>query len=84
MTVNDRKSKYKRTNWRNDDNDANRQIGTKMSVNWTGAMKQVMTKEETALTEADKERKPEKREGGAAASPETRAIHSGIPSRSHE
>lgn len=41
-------------------------------------MKQLMKKEKTVLREADKE-KPEKREGGAAAGPEKRAIHSGIP-----
>jgi len=67
-----------RINWRNEDKDANRQIGTRVSVDWTGVMKQLMKKEKTVLREADKE-KPEKREGGAAAGPEKRAIHSGIP-----
>lgn len=45
-----------RTSWRNEDKDANRQIGTRGSVNWTGVMKQIMKKEKTALREADKER----------------------------
>lgn len=75
----DRKPKYKRTNWRNEDKDANRQIGTRISVNWTGVMKQVMTKEKKLHWERRTKRESQREEKVERQQARKRVPSSGIP-----